>query len=326
MSLPMRTPKHIFCCLLLFVPAVAAFCQQELSYTQFMLNKLYYNPAYAGSFESPTLSASHRSQWMGKIEGAPNTQTIAYDQPAFSGRVGVGVNLTRQSIAINRLITLEGAYAYRIAFRRGFLSIGLKPSIRYFAQDWTDDRLITSQPISSDGAIPTGLQSKVIANVGFGVYYKGAKDVWYAGVAAPRLVNNNIDFAEVGGIFSREVQHWNAMGGMTFALSDDTKVTAQALLKYAQFAPLDAELNVSIMLHEKFFTGVTYRVGGDTKGIGESVDVLAGIQATKKLFVCVSYDIGLTRLRKFHNGTLELNARWWFNPPEGNETVNPNRL
>ena len=312
--------KKIYLPLMLLFACLTAGAQQEPQYTQFMFNKLAYNPAYAGNFESPTLTAIYRNQWMG-LDGAPKTQIISYDQRAAGNRVGIGGHLARNTIGITRTITFNIDYAYRVPMRRGYLSVGLQPSIRHMYQDWTDPRLNPSQKF--DIAIPTEPSSKIIANVGFGVFYQGYK--WFAGVAAPRLITNSIDFADFGGNLSREVRHLNAMGGMSFEASKDFIVTPQVLLKYVFDAPFDADVNVSVLVKQKFYGGLTYRAGGDTNGAGESVDALIGMQATEKLFICLSYDIGLTRLRTYNSGSLEATVRWWFNPPapEGSTPVNP---
>ena len=48
------------------------------------------------------------------------------------------------------------------------------------------------------------------------------------------------------------------------------------------------------------------------------------MQMTRNLFFCLSYDVGLTALRKVSNGSVEATARWWFNVKEGEEIVDPN--
>lgn len=311
--------KRFYSILLFSIASVAATqAQQEQQYTQFMFNKMGYNPGYAGSFQSPTLVAVYRSQWMG-IEGAPNAQVLSYNQPLLNNRVGIGGNLTRTSLGITRTMTLDIAYAYRFPVRRGYLGIGLQASLRHLYQDWTDERLITSRP--NDPAVPLEPQTKLLPNFGVGLFYSGAS--WFAGLAAPRLVSNNIDFAEYGGVLSRETQHLNAMAGASFQLSEDLELTPQVLVKFVSNAPVDADLNLSLEVKRKFYGGLTYRTGGDTNGAGESLDALLGMQATENLFFCLSYDIGLTRLRKYHNGSLEATVRWWFNPPEGSEVQNP---
>lgn len=307
---------------LLFLSAGALHGQQEPMYTQFMFGKMLYNPGYAGSFESPTLLAVYRNQWIG-LEGAPKTMALSYNQPLLNNRVGVGGNLVRNSVGINRTLTIDIAYSYRIALRRGYLGIGLQASMRHMYQDWADSRLVTTQPIGIDGAIPGEAKSKLLPNFGFGVFYTGPK--WFAGLAAPRLVSNNIDFAEQGGVLSREVQHFNAMAGVSFDLGEQMELTPQLLMKYVIGAPFDVDVNVMGSYQRKFYLGATYRTGGDSGGAGESIDALLGIQATKNLFFSLSYDIGLTKLRTYNNGSIEATTRWWFTPPEGEEVINPNR-
>jgi type IX secretion system PorP/SprF family membrane protein len=283
-----------------------------------MFNKLAYNPGSAGSFVSPIITAIYRNQWMG-IDGAPNVQVLSYSQPLLNERLGIGANLSRSSIGVNRTFTLDLIYAYRIPMRRGHLGIGLQPSVRNFWQNWTDDRLYSPTPAGTDVAIPTEPRSKWIVNFGAGLYYSNPDKGWYAGLAVPRIFPNNIDFAENGGVLSREAFHMNAMVGLTFGPSEDFQIIPQLLLKYVQNAPFEAELNTMLGFQQKFYTGLSYRAGGDTNGAGESIDVLAGIQATENLFLCLSYDIGLTRLRKFNNGSIEAVVRWYINPPEGTD-------
>ena len=44
--------------------------QQDIQFTQFANNKIYYNPGVTGSGNAICLSAAHRSQWVG-FENAP---------------------------------------------------------------------------------------------------------------------------------------------------------------------------------------------------------------------------------------------------------------
>ncbi len=295
------------------LPSLCA--QQEPQYTQFMFNKLSYNPGYAGSFVSPTLTAIFRGQWLG-IDGAPNSQVLSYNQPLLNERLGIGGTLSRASVGITRFITVDMVYCYRIPMRRGHLGIGLQPSVRNFWQNWNDERLYSPTPPTIDISIPAGVRSKWLVNFGFGFYYSNDERGWYVGAAVPRLLQNNIDFSEFGEQLAREERHFNAMGGITFRPSDHLEIVPQVLLRYVLNAPFGAELNVMAGLRQKFYGGLTYRAGGD-RGYGESVDVLAGIQATKHLFFCLSYDIGLTRLARLSNGSIEATLRWWMNPPEG---------
>ncbi|MDW8483889.1 MAG: type IX secretion system membrane protein PorP/SprF [Saprospiraceae bacterium] len=302
-------------CALAYGALSSLFAQQEPQYTQFMFNKLSYNPGYAGSFVSPTLTAIYRGQWFG-IEGAPNSQLLSYTQPLLNERLGIGLAASRFSVGITRALTIDLVYSYRVPMRRGHLGIGLQPSVRNFWQNWNDERLYSATPATIDVSIPTGLRSKWLVNFGFGLYYSNDERGWYVGAAVPRFLQNNIDFSEFGTELSREERHFNAMGGFTLRVDEGWEIIPQALLRYVPRAPFSAEVNVMAGLRRKFYGGLTYRSGGDV-GYGESLDILAGIQVTKNLFFCASYDIGLTRLQRLSTGAVEATARWWFNPPEG---------
>ncbi len=295
--------------------AVQIFGQQEQQYTQFMFNKMAWNPGYAGSYVSPVLSAVYRGQWLG-LEGAPSTQVISYHQPAMNGRVGIGGNLSRHAVGINQALNFDVAYAYRINMRQGKLAVGLQASLRNFRQNWSDKRLVGSQDINTDGAIPAEPTSKLVPNFGFGLFYKN--DKYFCGLSIPRLVANNIDFATSGSVLSREVPHVFLSGGMVFEPSEDLSITPQILIKYVKGAPLDADLNCNALFNKRFLAGLTYRTGaGEVSSLGESLDVLFGIQATEKFYFGLSYDIGLTRLRKYSAGSLEALVRCYLFPPDG---------
>lgn len=293
-----------------------ASAQQEQMYTQFMYNKLAWNPAYAGSFASPTLTAVYRNQFIG-LDGAPKTAALSFNMPYNGERLAFGVNLVQHSIAITRMLEIDLLpLTGIIPMRYGTLSVGLQVSIRQFSQNWGDKRIEVIQP-SGDNSIPTEDNTKIIVTPGAGIFYKS--DNWYVGAALPRVIHSNIDFSQSFAKpkdISREVWHFNVMGGYTFTPNDHLAITPQTLLKYAQGAPFQADINMTLLLNNKFSGGATYRTGGgETSAAGESIDFLLGLQATEKLFFCISYDLGLTPLRRSHHGSAELTARYWFNPP-----------
>lgn len=302
--------------------SIKALAQQEPMHTQFMFNKLHYNPGYAGSFTSPTLTTIYRQQWIG-FEGAPNFQGITYTKPFINNHLGTGINLNRYAIGITKVVTVAPSIAYQIALPRGYLGMGFQFQLRRYQQNWQDDRLITPQPGVPDNNIPLDNGSKFSPNIDFGAYYSAHN--WYLGIAAQHLYNANIDQAESGNVFSEQFRHLNAMFGITFDVSEDIAITPQAMVKYVKHAPVDVDVNVSALFMNKFHTGLTYRTGGNPNNLGESIDVLAGIQATKNLMIMLSYDVGMTKVSSGTYNSIEATLRWWFNPPEGTQVVDPNR-
>ena len=294
--------------------------QQELQYTQFMYNKLSFNPAYAGSEDAPCLTAIYRNQWIG-LEGSPQSQTISFNAPVLSKRVGLGFNLSRSTIGIGSRVTLEGTYVYRISMGPGRLGVGILASMRYISMNYSDERLFAAQPIMTDGGIPVGNLDRYVPNFGAGIYYNTKE--FYVGLAAPRMLRSNIDFNDLQQILGREFPHIYAMGGYRFQLKEKIDLQSQVLVKFVEHAPLDVDLNLSFYFSKKVMTGITYRTGGSSHSFGESIDFLAGLQIKPQVFFGLAYDMTLSELRTYNNGSVEALLRLCFASPEGDTIVNP---
>lgn len=275
--------------------------QQEAQFTQFMHYRQGLNPGYVGSEENINIMAMSRNQWLG-LEGAPQTQLISVTAPILNQRIGVGGNILRQTIGVTDFYTLDGMYSYRLKVPRGFLGIGLQASIRLLQADFTSLR--GTQPITQDEAIPQGIQSKFVPNFGLGVYYHSRN--FYLGFSIPRLLTTNIDLSDDSGVIAKEVNHAYMMTGTTIKLGETLSLQPQFLLKYVPGAPFDADINVNLLIGEKFSTGISYRLGGSIeRGIGEAASMLVGIQLSKSMFLGLSYDATLSELRNYSSGTIE---------------------
>lgn len=295
------------------------FGQQDPQFTQFMYNKMGYNPGYAGSGEGTCVTALIRQQWMG-LEGAPGSQLISFNMPLRKERVGVGGSIWRNTIGVTETVNLEGNYAYRVELGKGRLGLGVMGSARYMAADFG----LADAVQQNDGSIPVGMQSKYVPNFGFGAYY--TTDKYFFGASIPRLLENNIDFADEERVLTREIRHVYAMAGGLFRLSESTQLQPQALVKYVGGAPLDLDLNVNLILMNKYMVGVSYRVGGSTTtGIGESIDFLLGAQLSKNLMVGFAYDVTMSEIRTYQNGTIEAMVRYCVPNDKngGSEYLNP---
>ena len=301
--------------------AVVAMGQQEQHYTQFMYNKLSYNPAYAGSNESACVTGIIRSQWAG-LNGAPKTQVLSFNMPLRNQRVGIGANITRNTVGISERLTIDGAYSYRIRTATGMLGLGLMGSIRYMSNDYTDPDLVSTIPTGLDGAIPAGTRSKYVPNFGAGAYYTNER--LYIGLSIPRFFHNNIDFNEVGTTISKEATHAYLMVGYLFEVNDNVDFKPQILMKYAYHSPFDADINASLIFNKKYVAGLTYRLGGSTQtGIGESIDLMIGAQISNNVLFGLSYDMTLSEIKDYSNGSIEGLVRYCFGNSEGEDIVNP---
>lgn len=294
--------------------------QQQPHNTQFMYYKLGYNPGFAGSQESPCITCIYRQQWLG-LDGAPSMAIATFNMPLSNQQVGLGVNLFRHTIGITTMYNMDMAYSYRVRLGNGMLGLGVMGSLRSLEQDF--QKTTATQPKEEDGSIPGGLRSKFLFNFGTGLYY--SNDKFYLGLSAPRLLRNNTDFADSDIVISREVQHLYLMGGWTIPLSESLALKPQALLKYASNAPIDFDANVSLLIANKYGVGVTYRLGGNKEnGNGESVDLLLAAQVSDHIMFGVSYDLTISDIKDYSNGSIEATVRYCIGKvEEGKEYVNP---
>jgi len=141
----------------------------------------------------------------------------------------------------------------------------------------------------------------------------------------PRILENNIDFTSPVDVqISKEIPHAFLMGGASFELNDQMSLQPQILLKYVNNAPLDADINASLNILNKYLLGLTYRLGGSSvTGFGESMDIIIAAQLSPKLLFSVSYDLTLSDLKDFNSGSVEAMFRYSFGPGEAEEYVNP---
>ncbi|HHM21542.1 MAG TPA: type IX secretion system membrane protein PorP/SprF, partial [Bacteroidetes bacterium] len=171
----------------LFVPFL--FAQQGVQYTQFMFNKLGFNPAYAGSHEVPCLSVIHRSQWVG-FEGAPVSQALNFHAPLFARKVGMGLSVQHDKIGPTDSYWLNLSYAYRMQLGESALSFGLQGTMRSYQVDFSE----TDAVVANDPAVMEGSARKMLPNFGVGIYYLGPR--FFAGLSMPYILNGDISLYE----------------------------------------------------------------------------------------------------------------------------------
>ena len=273
--------------------------QQDIQYTQFIFNKLHYNPAYAGNNCLLCGNLMYRRQWIG-IVGAPTSQTFNLHGSLLQEKLGLGLSVNNDAIGLTNVLNIETSYAYRLQFKPDeFLSIGLRGSINFLRMRWSD-----ADPTQVfDFSIPGADGSKIYPNFGLGFYYENSK--FFAGLSIPRLFRNTIPFTEnyAAMMEPRLQQHYYLMGGVVLPISSNVEISPAALLKYTSNAPLSLDLNVNFIFYKRLWLGVSYRTG-------DSVDGLLQVAILPNLKLGLAYDVNLSRLRAYNSGTLEVNLEY----------------
>lgn len=95
---------------------------QDVEFSQFYANKVYLNPAFAGSDFDPRISIGYRNQWP-EISSAYVTYSVAYDQYVniLGGGVGMHVMQDEQGDGTISTTMVSGMYSYSLSVTRDFI-------------------------------------------------------------------------------------------------------------------------------------------------------------------------------------------------------------
>jgi len=265
-----------------------------------MYNKLWMNPGYAGSADVACVQAIARNQWIG-FDGAPKSQSANFHTPLFGNRVGMGLSVNHDQLGPTDAWTGSMNYSYRIHTNKGRLAVGLQASLTSMSINY--NRLIALE--DGDGELPVARLSKSLPNFGAGAYY--STDNYYLGLSVPFILRNDLSFAEGNStdISGRQEMHWYIMGGLLKRLSDNVQIKPAVLAKFAHNSPFDLDANISLIFLEKVWAGVSYRLGGEQGGVGESVDFILQYQLSNGIRVGAAYDWTLSDLRDYNDGSVE---------------------
>lgn len=296
-----------------------AVAQQDPQFTQFMYNKLIYNPGYAGTSGGVCGVLQYRKQWLG-FDGAPTTFAFAGDMRLKAVPIGVGLTVMNDKIGpmSTNYVRIAGSYNLtKIA--GGTLGIGIDAGIlqKSISSTW-----IVPEPLKNDPRIPgaggtdasgntgfdNGSLNKLTYDLGLGVFYNIPGKA-YVGLSSTHLPSQQIKKGELG---YKVKAHYYLMAGYTFQLNKWSKITPNVMYKN-DLAASSFDANLTFLWSDMIWVGGTYRMN-------DAGAILAGFQG-KALTgnslgykVGVSYDFTTPKLKTYSKGSLELVLGVCFTP------------
>jgi type IX secretion system PorP/SprF family membrane protein len=284
--------------------------QQESQYTQFMYNKTLLNASYAGARRVHSIYAIYRNQWMG-FNGRPQSYLLSYDGPINGNRLGGSMIIANQEMGIVKNQFANAAISYDIINTEQMsLRLGINVVARRYSFDINNQDIFVQD--FQDASLNKGdARTKYYANVGTGAYFDFKH--LYFGVSVPNLNKNLIALGENANSTSpaQEQRHFYMMTGGFIPLKKDIHFKPSLLLKYVKYAPMSADLNLSLVFKQRFSGGISYRYG-QSGGKGDSFDFLTFFQATDKLGIGLAYDYTLSKIKKYSSGSIEALLRYDF--------------
>jgi type IX secretion system PorP/SprF family membrane protein len=279
---------------MLFTACGLTHAQQHPIFTQYMFNGLVINPAYAGSHESMTLTASGRLQWTG-IEGAPQTEVFSMHTPLRFSRSAAGGMLIHDRVGVTNQYMVYGTYAYRIPVSKNAkVSVGAQAGVTYYNANYNDLNVVT--PTGQNDPVFSGTDSRVLPNLGIGIYYYNKRS--YVGLALPTVINNRWNNQDPN-LKATQERHYFLSAGHVFDLSADLKLKPNVLLRYVEGGPFQYDLNTNLLIKDKLWVGVSYRMQ-------DSIDGLFEFNITDQFSFGYSYGYPINSLVSLQSGTHEV--------------------
>lgn len=270
--------------------SAAGVAQYNPLQSQYMLNPLVLNPAYAGSLDYLSATMSYRRQWLG-FDGAPETYTLTAHTPLRNRHLNLGFIVAQDNIAVMHRTQAEVVYAHRIRAGKFHLAAGFSPGLTLLRNNWNEVQTNTSGDMSFQGTV-----SELSYGSGFGIY--GGYGRFFLGASGKLMVS------EKGELFYKN-QPILVYTGCTVTKQKRVEVLISALGRYMYGQDYQADFNVMVTLRERIGFGVSYRMNDAVVGI-------LNVRLNEQFRLGYSYDYTLSRLRNYSTGSHELVLRYDF--------------
>ena len=267
--------------------------------SQYMLNGLPLNPAFAGSRDALSMAASYRNQWVG-YDGAPVTQTFSIHTPLKNESLGVGALLYSDRIGVTKEIGIQGNAAYRMRLGSGKMCFGMSGGFSHYTNNWSEIQVNDND----DDRFGLGNDQYMIPNFSMGAYYY-TQD-WYLSFSSPFLLKAKY----AGGTEYRvenDISAYNFFlnGGYRFEVNKDIKVTPSAMIKATNGSPTQLDINTMVGWKDKIEAGLSLRTG-------DAVIGLVKVYVMDQLILGYAFDYTTSEINTYSNGTHEITLLYDF--------------
>lgn len=284
---------------LLLAGATGLFSQTYPGFSQYLINGMVINPAYAGSRGTMSSLFSMRRQWS-QVTGAPVFQTASVHAPMKNDRVALGVLYNRQSFGVTDMQNIYAAYAYHIRVGEARLSFGIQAGVDINNSDYSG--VSTTTP--NDPAFTEGVSRSVLPNIGAGIYLYS--NTMFLGASVPAFLSYRESGSPTTFTPYHSVQNYDMIfltGGLV-TFTEGFRFKPSLLLKYSLTKPVEIDINGNFIIADFLWLGASYRMSE------ESVIGIIEVQATQQVKIGYSYDYQTGSLSNFSKGTHEVLLRF----------------
>ena len=294
--------RKVFFIVLVFCSSLVL-AQQLPHYTQYMFNKIAYNPGYAGVGNGICVGGLIRQQWVGfrETDGegksstvAPETYVVSISAPVRALRGGLGATIIQDKIAYQDNITLNLIYAYQTTLGSGDLGIGLQLSLLNKTIDFSN-----YHPIVSDDPLIPQAKSDMIFDAGIGLYYRVPEN-YYLGVSVLQLLESKTAPDATSTKLKRQL---NIIGGyeLTLPNTPGIDVLPSVMIK-TDGSSVQYDFSALLRFKNQFWGGISLRYQ-------DAIALIFGMEY-KNFNIGYSYDINTSAIGSY--GSHEIRVGYCF--------------
>jgi len=287
---------------------LGAFAQQDASFSQYFFNPLYINPAYAGTRGIFSGTAVYRTQWVG-VNGAPTTEYVGMHGMVPNSNVGLGLQFYKDEVGPLHTSTISAIFAYHLHLSETMrLAFGLEGCMDNVSVSYNEINLENASDPTFTGSFSAWVPD---ANAGLYLY----KDRFFAGFSVRHLLQPNFGLQEnVGEANGNDYffRTYYLTAGFVTNFTDNIGIRPSVLLKYVNAAPVDIDVNASLIFWDKFYIGPGLRTDKriDVNGLDDILVLSVEYDVASCLRFGYSYDIYLNHDGPYMTGTHEIMLGW----------------
>lgn len=282
---------------------MSAFAQQDFQFTQYMYDRLSFNPGFAGIDGKICATGIFRQQWSG-FDGSPQTMLLNVHGPVKPLRGGLGLSVFKDKLGQFNDTYARVSYSYHLGLPTGgTLGIGIAGGIvaKSVTASWLPPDGIST--ISTDNAIPDANVSQTTYDLSLGLYYAGPN--YYVGLSSTHLSESDLN--TIGYLNKR---HYYVIAGYNWTLpgSGDWMLKPTIFVK-SDAASTQVDISVRAMWKNMVWAGLTYR-------LQDAIAPIVGYQQPVKngmIKIGYSYDITTSEIKNYSKGSHEIMVNYCFN-------------
>jgi type IX secretion system PorP/SprF family membrane protein len=297
-----------------------AAAQQLPIYSQYAYNKFLINPAHAGSDGYTSINLTAREQWVG-YSGAPRTYSLSWQtrflkkpyeikqktynrtvyRPKTDGKIGLGAYIFSDRNGLIQRTGFQACYSYHMWLQEYTqLSMGLAFTGYHFVIKADESSFEDpSEPWLTDNL----RRGVFVPDIDFGIYLLNPR--YDIGFSALQLLGAAAKIGDYAYRNFKMDRHFYLFGSYYIPLTTKQELEPSLLIKVSEELRPQADLGLTYIYDQSFWTGLTYRTGG---GIIANVRFKYVPKHTMKtaMFFGYAVDFTLNQIQRVTYGTHEL--------------------